>query len=55
MRQRSRSRRGTAALDYAIIASIVSISIVAGSLLLREALGDTYGAIAVEVEEASGS
>ena len=47
------SRSGAAALQYVLIASLISIAIVTGALLLRTALSDNYTTVSEQVAAAT--
>jgi Flp pilus assembly pilin Flp len=49
-----RQERGVAAIEYALIAGVLSVAVLAGSLALRGELTELYQGVGEQVGEAMG-
>ena len=50
-----RDQHGTTAIQYALIAGVLSVAVLAGSLALRGQLVDFYHGMSVQANEALGA
>lgn len=55
VRVNSKNRRGATAVEYGLIAMLVSVAIIAGVTVFSESLGNLFEEVSVTVDVATGS